>query len=361
MEHQTMTSTGSYDETIVAHELAHQWFGDMITCGSWADLWLNEGFATYLAGVYFEAAYGAMPYYNYMTTKLNSAKTAVGTLYVQDTANVTNLFAGSRVYNKGASVLHMLRHVLGDSAFFASLRSYAADTAVRFGAATTADFRRACETVSGTDLGYFFDQWVYGEKFPTYRYGWTWSFTPVGYAAYLRIVQTTGTTNPATFTMPLDVRIAGAGRETTMVVVDSLPEQDFTFLIPVEPTSVRIDPGRWVLRNLDSVSYALLDVAAAGTVPERPFLLQNYPNPFNPSTTIGYGVSARSSVRLTVFNILGEAVARLFDGERGPGEYESAWNASGRPTGVYVVELQTEPLDGRGPAFRSARKLLYIR
>ncbi len=361
MEHQTMPSTGSYSENLIAHELAHQWFGDMITCRIWADLWLNEGFATYLTGLYLERAYGYMPYYNYMTGQLNSAKTAVGTLYVQDTANVGNLFAGSRVYAKGASVLHMLRHVLGDSVFFEAMYAYANDPGLKFGTATTADFRQVCETISGTDLGYFFDEWVYGEKFPTYRYGWTAVPTMIGYRVDLRVVQTTGTTNPAAFTMPVDVRILGTGWDTTIVVVDSLGTQDFSFDAPVAPASVMFDPDRWILRNLDSVSYALLDVAEPRGYPRSPFLLQNYPNPFNPSTTIGYGVSTRSRVTLKIFNILGEEVARIYSGTRDPGTYEAIWNASGRPAGVYVAEFVSEPVDPSGPALRLVRKLLYIR
>jgi aminopeptidase N len=361
MEHQTMTSTTSYEENLIAHELAHQWFGDMITCASWADLWLNEGFATYLTGLYRERAYGAMSYYNYMSVPLQSAKTAVGTLSVQDTTSVGNLFAGSRVYNKGASVLHMLRHVMGDSVFFRAMFEYANDTTLRFGTATTADFRSVCESVSGKDLGYFFDQWVYGEKYPRYRYGWTSTFTPVGYDVALRIVQTTGTANPVSFTMPIDVRFAGAGWEETIVVVDSLPTQDFSFLIPASPSSVMLDPGRWLLRDLDSVSYALLDAPGDGGYPAGPFLLQNYPNPFNPSTTIGFSLPAVSRVTLTIYTVLGEEVATIASGTAGPGEHTVSWDATGRPAGVYVAELVAEPVDASNSGVRLVRKMLYIR
>ncbi len=280
---------------------------------------------------------------------------------MQDTLNVGNLFAGSRVYNKGASVLHMLRHVMGDSVFFRAMYEYANDSTLKFGTATTTDFRSVCESVSGKDLGYFFDQWVYGEKFPTYRYGWTSTFTPVGYDVALRIVQTTGTSNPVAFTMPIDVRFAGPGWEETRVVVDSLGTQDFSFLIPAEPASVMLDPGRWILRNLDSVSYALLGVEEATAYPATPFLLQNYPNPFNPSTTIGYGVSARSRVTLKIFNILGAEVAQVVSGVKDPGRYEAVWDASGKPAGVYIAEFVAEPVDRSAPVTKLATKLLYIR
>jgi aminopeptidase N len=363
MEHQTMTSTGTYFENTIAHELAHQWFGDMITCGSWADLWLNEGFATYCAGLYLEERYAGLAYWNYMTSKLQSAKTATGTLFVQDTVNVGNLFAGSRVYNKGASVLHMLRHVLGDSVFFASMYAYANDPALKYGTAVTADFRGVCETVSGRDLGWFFDEWVYGERYPTYAYGWKAGADTAGYRIDLRVVQTTGTSNPPVFTMPVDIRVAGAGWDTVFVVIDSLGTQDFVFNTPLAPTSVMFDSGRWLLRDLDSTSYILLDVPGSGApVPSSVTLLENYPNPFNPATTISYGVPVRSDVDLTVRTILGEEVERLFTGTREPGSYRTVWDASGRASGVYILDLAVTPVAPAGdPPARISRKMLYIR
>lgn len=361
MEHQTMTSTGSYYENIIAHELAHQWFGDMITCASWADLWLNEGFATYCTGLYRERAYGPLSYYNYMTVPLQSARNAVGTLYVQDTSNVGNLFAGSRVYDKGASVLHMLRHVMGDSVFFDAMYAYANDTAFRFGTATTADFRAVCEAASGTDLGWFFDEWVYGERYPRYRYGWIGMADTAGFRVDLRVTQITGTTNPVAFRMPVDVYVAGSGWDTTIVVIDSLVSQDFTIPTPVPATSVRWDPDRWILRLVDSVSYAVLDAPEEPGLPVRPLLLQNYPNPFNPSTTIGFDLPTRSRVTLRIYTILGEEVATIASGALGPGRHEATWDATGRPAGVYVAALAADPIDGPGGRARLVRTMLYIR
>ncbi|MBI3193722.1 MAG: M1 family metallopeptidase, partial [Ignavibacteriae bacterium] len=181
MEHQTMTSLGGFSEGLVAHELAHQWFGDMITCRNWPNIWLNEGFATYLEALYYERRYGATAYWGSITAEMNSAKTAVGSIYVRDTNNIGNLFNGSLVYAKGATVLHVLRHVIGDTAFFTSMYNYANDPRFKYGTAVTADFQSVCETVSGKDLDYFFNEWIYGEKYPKYLFGWSVQANSGGY------------------------------------------------------------------------------------------------------------------------------------------------------------------------------------
>ncbi len=197
MEHQTMTSLNGFSESLVAHELAHMWYGDMITCANWPNIWLNEGFATYSVAVYYEGKYGFSNYTTYINSQMSSARNAVGTIHVQDTSNTGTLFNGNLVYAKGACVLHMLRHVLGDSTFFRSMRSYAFDPRFRFGVATTENFREVCETVSGDSLGYFFNEWIYGEKYPRYSYSWrAIADTDGGYVVPIRIQQTTGTTNP---------------------------------------------------------------------------------------------------------------------------------------------------------------------
>ena len=170
MEHQTMTSTTTFAEDVVSHELAHQWFGDMITCRTWSDLWLNEGFAQYCSGLYREQEYGTASYWGYMTSQMTLAFQATGAIGIPDTSSVRNLFDGSRIYSKGATVLHMLRHVLGDSVFFRSLRSYANDPTLRYSTAAIRDFQNVCETVSGKDLNYFFQEWIYRDGFPRYDF-----------------------------------------------------------------------------------------------------------------------------------------------------------------------------------------------
>ena len=153
---------------LMAHEYAHQWFGDMVTCGSWQDIWLNEGFATYCGTALFPE-YVAPDYYkSYLQSIFNSAVSQPnGSVFVTDTADVNRLFSSRLTYNKGAYVLHMLRGVLGDSTFFAVSEDTLNDPAIRFGYARTADLRRNMELESGKDLSVFFQKWIYGEGYPT--------------------------------------------------------------------------------------------------------------------------------------------------------------------------------------------------
>jgi aminopeptidase N len=352
MEHQTMTSLNGFGESLVAHELAHMWYGDMITCATWPNIWLNEGFATYSVAVYYEGRYGISNYTSYMNSQMNSARSAVGTVYVQDTSTTGTLFNSNLVYAKGASVLHMLRHVLGDSAFFRSMRSYAFDPRFRFGVATTENFKEVCETVSGVSLGYFFNEWIYGEKYPRYTYSWrAISDTNGGYTVPIRIQQTTGTTNPPFFTMPVDFRLAGTGLDTTFKLWNNSADQYFSVHVPTLPTTGQFDPNNWILKT---ATVASLGEDGSSGAPSSYRVDQNYPNPFNPSTTIRYGLPHNSFVTVTVYNTLGQQIAQLVNEQQQTGFYDVVFRGDGLPSGVYFYTL-------RAGGFVQTKKLILMK
>ena len=118
-----LRSMGGFSDGLIAHELAHMWYGDAITCKDWHHIWLNEGFATYGEGVIYEGWNGKPAYDNYIAGEMNNAKNAVGSIWVQDISSVNQIFNGARSYSKGCVVLHMLRGIVGDSTFFNILRS----------------------------------------------------------------------------------------------------------------------------------------------------------------------------------------------------------------------------------------------
>ncbi len=351
MEHQTMTSTTNFEEYTIAHELAHQWFGDMITCRSWRDLWLNEGFASYSEALYAERQYGEATYAGYMRRFMDGAKGAVGTLRVQDTSIVDTLFAPDNVYYKGASVLHMLRHVLGDSMFFRCMRAYASDPRLRYGTATTADFRADCEQTAGISLAPFFDEWTEGTGYPQYTYSWQSASDGSQWVLSLHIDQTNGGGGTTLFRMPIDVLVSGTAWDTIFVVNDDLPSQNFTASLSHEPNDVRLDPDNWIVAdklNLNDSSF-----------PRTFRLYQNFPNPFNPGTMFSFDLPVRSTITLTVYNLLGEEIVTLQAGRMDAGHHEIPWdgrmgNGKIAPAGVYFCELVS-------PAQRSTIKLLLVR
>jgi aminopeptidase N len=353
MEHQTLTSLGTYafDESIMAHELAHQWFGDMITCRTWPDEWLNEGFATYCEALYREAQYGETAFTVEMADIMNASKDpSMGSLYLQDTTSVSNMFYQGRIYNKGASVLHMLRHVLGDSTFFRAMRAYANDTTLMYKTASTADFRRNCEAVSGKDLGYFFNEWIYGENYPQYTYRVDVTKPTSLYTVTITLSQNTHTTNPAFFTMPVDFRFVGASMDTTITVLNSQARDEFTFAFGSLPDTVQLDPNNWILKDVTNIT----DGVDMTPVPASYILAQNYPNPFNPSTTIRYSIPRAGIVRLSVFNILGQEISVLVNGPITEGKHRVVWNAMNVPSGIYVCRLRSDE-------FTKSMKMLLIR
>lgn len=253
-EHQTIPSyaammiTGDhqYDATL-AHELAHQWFGNSLSVLNWSDVWLNEGFSTYATALWQEHRGGASAYRARMAALDRSDFT--GPVYIADSTNVDTMFTGT-TFAKGAWVLHMLRHVMGDAAFFRALKSYTARHAYQN--VQTSDWQRECERAAGRPLGWFFRQWVYGDSRPGYAVGWSTRKPPGGTRLVLTVRQTQAET--PVFDMPLDVRITSPANDTTVVVRNDRRQQVFEIPVTAEPASVAVDPDGWVLKHLPTVT-----------------------------------------------------------------------------------------------------------
>lgn len=171
MEHQTITFFGSYSLELWAHELAHQWFGDWVTCSSWQDIWLNEGFATYLGGAVYEALVPSLwPIWRRLTIRAAWRDTG-RTIWVEDTTRVERIFAYSTTYAKGAAALHGLREYVGETSFWAALRQYL--SVHRGGFASTADFAQTVFPFWGESVTRaFIEGWIYAPGYPKVRLEW---------------------------------------------------------------------------------------------------------------------------------------------------------------------------------------------
>ncbi len=244
MEHQTMGFMASFNFDLVSHELAHQWFGDWATCGSWKDLWLNEGFATYLNALCHENLISKKDFQNYMAASRSEVVAkSDGSVYITDTANNNRLFSGRLTYNKGSFVLHMLRWKMGDKAFFEGVRNYATKPGISYGFGTTDALKKELEKASGQNLTEFFKDWYYGEGHPNYDI--TWSH--VGNHISIRIRQTPSHPSVSFFNIPMPFVIHGKTKDTAIIFDPLTKDNTFTADLDFIPQSVEFDPEVWIL------------------------------------------------------------------------------------------------------------------
>ncbi len=259
MEHQTSTFIVNIGESLIAHELGHQWFGDKVTCGSWKDIWLNEGFATFLASLYMENKYPSSAISNRQSDINSITSQPGGSVLVDDTTNVNRIFDDRLSYTKGSHLLYMLRWILGDNAFFTALRNYQTDPAIIYGFATTADLKRNMEGASGRDLTYFFNEWFSGQGYPTYNV--QWSNAGSG-NVWIKMNQVTSHSSVSFFELPVALQFKNATQQATVVVNNISNGEVFLKSIGFVPTSVIIDPNAWLItRNNTSTQ-----IASCGTV-----------------------------------------------------------------------------------------------
>lgn len=247
MEHQTMTTQGFFNKTLTSHELAHQWWGDHVTCASWADIWVNEGFASYSEYLMIEALYPAERAQFMLDLHANVMTQPGGSVYVLDSLNENRLFSGRLSYDKGSSIVHTLRFMLNDdNLFFQGLKNYQSTFADSV--AKGLDVKNTMEAVSGLNLNAFFDEWYFGEGYPTYSARWN----SVGNDLNLEI--THSASMPAvtpTFTNPLELRFSRLGAADTVVrfPIGSNLEQYFVQGIGTVTNIVLFDPNNWVINK----------------------------------------------------------------------------------------------------------------
>ncbi len=339
MEHQTCTSFSAglvrgdhaYD-WVVAHELSHQWWGDLVTIGDWRDIWLNEGFATYSEAVWVELTQGYLAYRNYMLGL--DIGTFQGPIY-----NPNYLF-NTTVYKKGAWVLHMLRHVMGDAPFRQLLRDWA--VAHAYGNAVTADFQALAESIHGRPLDWFFDEWVYDVGKPLYTYHWLSADLGGGAWRVGLDVDQVQIEGPI-FTMPVDIGIVTAPGDTVMATVtDSLASQGFLFTVNAQPTAVRFDPWNWILRGAVEVEPPPAGVPGVpGATPATLVRLDPVrPNPASGPFEIEYALGRPGQVVLRVYDVAGRLAARLDAGQRAAGVHRLTWAQDLAP-GVYFLRVES--------------------
>lgn len=305
MEHQTNSFLNSIIPSLVVHELGHQWFGDMVTCGSWQDLWLNEGFATYCDWLYHLQYYPSVMRPKLLGALANIVSIPGGSVYVSgsDTADHGRLFSGRLTYRKGGYAVRMLEWVLGDSVFFRGVRAYLADPAIRYGFAKTPDLKRHLEQQSGKDLTTFFNKWIYGEGYPSYQLKWNQNQNRW---AHIKLGQTTSHASVSFYDMPVAVQFKNADHDTIIVLNHQFSGQEFDVHLDFRADTVLIDPD---LRLISAHNTSVRDetIITSPVVNE----IKIFPNPAPTQLYISIRNPTEKKLSLQLYNSAGQFVYQL--------------------------------------------------
>jgi aminopeptidase N len=347
MENQTMTTIHHYwiqygSDNGIAHELAHQWWGDMVTCLDWRNIWLNEGFATYSDELYDYHQNGRSSFISLITNRAEDYfdEEAADLHPIYNPPYPDHLFDWGHSYVKGAWVMHMLRYVLNDTIFsqpgifFQALRAYG--DSFKYGVANTDDYCRIVEQVTGQELSWFFDEWVYQAGYP--RYTVNWSSVPSGpdYLVRMQIAQNNGAQAPNCFHMPLQVTIRKANGDTLVTIPITSNPQEASFLVSANATSLASDPGQWLLDK--STLYVGIDNATASELAQP---LAATPSVVLNASRVRYTVGRPGKVNLEILDAAGRVVNTLVSARSGPGTHYVTWNAMDVAPGVYFCRLTT--------------------
>jgi aminopeptidase N len=341
MEHQTATFIVNTNESLMAHELGHQWFGDKITCNSWEDIWLNEGFATYLAAFNMETKYPANALNNRRGVINSITSQPGGFVKVQDTTNLNQIFDGRISYNKGSYLLFMLRFILGDDVFAKAMKRYSMDPLLAYKNATTADFQRNLEAESGKNLTYFFDQWYRGQGYPSYQVQWSVLDTN---CVKVQLNQTTSVPSSVPFfKLPVQLTFKNATQSKTIVLDNSINGEIFTNSIGFKADTVLVDPGAWLVTRNNTTQKNTEINDGSCTPPPIPNSGQGaldiiYANALSNPQIIRLHDFKDDNAQVSVFNKLGQNVfVKKIDLLNGSAEFKLPF--SNWAKGVYIIKV----------------------
>lgn len=339
MEHQTISSMANLGFFLVAHELAHQWFGNKVTNETWSDLWIQEGMATLSEGLPLRYFLGEDDFRKWLIARREQVMAQPsGSVYVPESvisaSNLSRLFDARLTYRKAAWVLNMLRVHVGDDDFFAGLRSYL--DLYAYSTASTDDFRRTLEATSGKPLRTFFDQWVYGEGYPILNINYRPAVGSDG-ALRLNIRHVGSHASMPVFEFPLDVRLSTAVRDTIFTIQVTKDDESFLLDPGFVWTDIQIDPHVKLLfrqESLTSVDEHLSDLPSS-------FILEpGYPNPFNPAGIIPIRVQRSGELLVDVVDVTGRVVQRLHRAAVQPGTLRIHWDATRLRSGLYLIRAR---------------------
>ena len=334
MEHQTMTSLGFFDFELDAHELGHQWWGDNVTCASWKDIFINEAWASYteyLCDQYLPTISGTSA-----TTKMTNVHNSVmsqpgGSSYFTnaDTMDATVIFDSRLTYDKGSAIAHMIRYMVNnDSVFFPAIRSF--QNTYGGSTATVIDFKTFMENYTGINLTQFFNQWYYGQGYPTFNVKWN----QVGGTFFVKTVQTQSMPSSVPlFVTPIDYRVVRTGLpDTIMRLTHAQLTENYTIPLTGSVVAVFLDPANWILnKTVGPTKDASLGVTGEEELNNVTDVFVG-PNPTSDALNINLYNADKAIVE--IMDIQGKLIAKQ--------EFNShvEFNISNYANGVYSVNIK---------------------
>lgn len=345
MENQTLTTLcqNCWYSSVVTHEYAHQWFGDMITCATWADLWLNEGFATYIETLWILEQEG---HESYMEENLYNASYY---MYqnpgwpISDPDWAINppsndvLFNYAVTYLKGACVLYMFHQMVGDSLFYHSIYEYANDTVnFRYHSATITDFIDKMNETTGMDISWFFEQWIYTPNHPEYLNTYSIHQQPNDqWEVKLNIKQTQS--NAGFFTMPVEIKVKFAIGDTLISIQNDANDQNFSFFFDSRPTILQFDPNdKIILKNSTTVVDSKYEL-----VP-KPQEIKIKGNPSEGNINLYFNTSIPCKANILVHSGTGVLIYEKQNLMFSYGETRVPLNLTHLTSGTYILTLTTD-------------------
>jgi aminopeptidase N len=299
MEHQTMSFVRSMEFSLISHEMAHHWFGDKVTCGSWKDIWLNEGFAVFCEGQAEKYIMGDAAWQNWINTNLGEAlQQTSGSVYVEDTTSSSRIFSSGLTYSKGGYVLRMLEFMMGDSAFFSGCRSYLSDKGLAYFFANTSDLQNHFEAASGLKLDSFFKEWIYGQGFPQFNIYWKQADNILN----VHLVQNTTNASVPFFHIPVPITIKMGNKDSSFNLTATSSSQYFNIPISAKVDSLISDPDKWLI-----ASYTVFPL---DSLPGIPIYL--YPNPTGGEIILNTHQGNEDNGEVIIYNINGKQVYDRF-------------------------------------------------
>ena len=326
MEHTTVSFMGGFSRGLIAHEMAHQWFGDKVTCGTWQDIWLNEGFAVYLSGLVIEDQDGDSAYRDYKQSEIDYiTSSSGGAVYLTEAEaeNSDRIFSSRLTYSKGGMVVNMLRLKLGQEAFLLGANNYLNDPALAYKTATTSQLKAHLETASGQDLTEFFNDWIYNQGYPSYTVS---AYNSAAGQVKVRINQTQSHPSVNFFEMPVPVRLKGTnGQQMDVVLDNTFNGEYFEVACPFPVINVEFDPNYDIISADNS---AFLDNQEFNKITG----VKLYPNPA--ANMLYSSLENNSEIQKATFrNALGQVVMQSTN--------ENSWNVSALASGVHFITIET--------------------